>query len=255
MKVHNLGCSGGLAEGLFTTSFLLDGRILLDGGTGVGSLSLAQMNQIEAVLLTHAHMDHIAGVAMMLASISEQREKPITLAAPKAVLNAIQSHIFNWEIWPDFSKIPNEQTPILDYLELKPQQTTELNGYSVMPLPLSHTVPSFAYRIEQCDQAFCFFGDTGPTDLVWQVLNQQPVSDLFIELSYSQEFDELAAISKHYTSQTLIEDLAKLEIPAKVHLMHLKPGAEDRIIEEFLARSQSLPHQFDLCQKINTFMV
>lgn len=255
MKVQNLGCSGGLAEGLFTTSFLLDEHTLLDGGTGVGRLSLAQMNQIETVLLSHAHMDHIAGVAMMLASLSEHRDKPLILAAPKEVLEALKTHILNWVIWPDFSKIPNEQTPILEYLELVPMQVVEVNGYQVMPIPLSHTVPSYAYRISKGECAFCFFGDTGPTELVWQTLNQQPVSDIFIELSYSHESNELAAISKHYTSDTLAEDLGKLEEPSKVHIMHLKPGAEAQIIAEFSERAKSLPHRFDLCSETESFTI
>lgn len=255
MKVQNLGCSGGLAEGLFTTSFLLDEHTLLDGGTGVGRLSLAQMNQIETVLLTHAHMDHIAGVAMMLASLSEHPDKPLILAAPKEVLEAVKTHILNWVIWPDFSKIPNEQTPIIEYLELVPMQAVEVNGYQVMPIPLTHTVPSYAYRISKGECAFCFFGDTGPTELVWQTLNQQSVSDIFIELSYSHESDELAAISKHYTSDTLAEDLGKLEEPSKVHIMHLKPGAEAQIIAEFSERSKSLPHRFDLCSETETFTI
>ncbi len=255
MNVQNLGCSGGLAEGQFTTSFLLDGCTLLDGGTGVGKLSLEQMNQIETVLLTHAHMDHIAGVAMMLASLSEHRKTPVTLAAPKEVLEAIKTHILNWVIWPDFSKIPNEQAPILQYLELAPMQTEDINGYQVMPIPLAHTVSSYAYRISRGEKAFCFFGDTGPTELVWQTLNQHPVSDLFIELSYSKESDELATISKHYTSVTLAEDLSKLEGPAKVHIMHLKPGAEDQIMAEFSGSSKSLRHSFDLCSETETFMI
>lgn len=149
MNVQNLGCSGGLAEGLFTTSFLLDEHTLLDGGTGVGRLSLAQMNQIETVLLTHAHLDHVAGVAMMLASLAEHRDKPLILAAPSEVLEAVKTHLLNWVVWPDFSKIPNEDSPILEYLELAPLQTVELNGYQVTPIPLSHTVPSYAYRISK----------------------------------------------------------------------------------------------------------
>jgi cAMP phosphodiesterase len=256
VNVQNLGCSGGLAEGLFTTSFLLDEHTLLDGGTGVGRLSLAQMNQIETVLLTHAHLDHVAGVAMMLASLSEHRDKPLILAAPSEVLEAVKTHLLNWVVWPDFSKIPSEDSPILEYLELAPLQTVELDGYQVTPIPLSHTVPSYAYRISKKDEgAFCFFGDTGPTDLVWQVLNQQPVSDIFIELSYSRDSAELAAISRHYTSDTLADDLAKLEAPAKVHVMHLKPGSEDQIIAEFYARSSALPHSFDLCNEIETFPI
>lgn len=90
---------------------------------------------------------------------------------------------------------------------------------------------------------------------MWQVLNQQPVSDIFIELSYSRDSAELAAISRHYTSDTLADDLAKLEAPAKVHVMHLKPGSEDQIIAEFFARSSALPHSFDLCNEIETFSI
>jgi cAMP phosphodiesterase len=213
------------------------------------------MNSIETVLLTHAHMDHVAGVAMMLASLSEHRDKPLVLAAPKEVVEAVKTHLLNWVIWPDFSKIPNEESPILEYLELAPLQTVGLNGYQVTPIPLSHTVPSFAYRITREVSAFCFFGDTGPTDLVWQVLNQQPVSDIFIELSYSRDSSELAAISKHYTSDTLAVDLTKLEAPTKVHIMHLKPGAEDHIMTEFFAHSDALPHSFDLCNEIEAFSI
>ena len=81
------------------------------------------------------------------------------------------------------------------------------------------------------------------------------MSDIFIELSYDRDSAELATISKHYTSVTLGEDLAKLEEPCKVHIMHLKPGGEDHIIAEFTERSKALPHRFDLCHEIETFNI
>lgn len=247
MKVESLGSAGGIGNGNFTTCFSVDDRLLLDGGTGVGRLSLTAMNRLELVLITHSHIDHISGLAMMLASLSVDRASPLKIAAPKPVLDALKQHILNWVIWPDFSKIPNETSPIIEYLELNELETYEFCGYQILPVPVTHTVPSYAYRIEREGRSFCFFGDTGPTESVWQVLNERPVSDLFVELSYTQEMDALATISGHYTTATLIGDLAKLTLPVRVHLMHLKPGIEGAIMEEFAKGSEGTLHSYALC--------
>ena len=43
MKVRVLGCSGAIAQGCKTTSFLVDQDMLIDAGTGVGDLSRDEM--------------------------------------------------------------------------------------------------------------------------------------------------------------------------------------------------------------------
>ena len=60
MQIRILGCSGAIARGCHTTSFLLDDDLLVDAGTGVGDLTLDEMAGIDDVLLTHSHLDHIA---------------------------------------------------------------------------------------------------------------------------------------------------------------------------------------------------
>ena len=64
MKVRVLGCSGAIAKDCRTTSFLVDGEILVDAGTGVGDLTLDEMRQIDHVLLSHSHLDHIAALPL-----------------------------------------------------------------------------------------------------------------------------------------------------------------------------------------------
>ena len=45
MRLRVLGCSGGIGgRHLRTTSFLVDSDVLLDAGTGVGDLSLAELS-------------------------------------------------------------------------------------------------------------------------------------------------------------------------------------------------------------------
>ena len=48
MRLRVLGCSGGIGgRHLRTTSFLVDSDILIDAGTGVGDLSLAELSLID----------------------------------------------------------------------------------------------------------------------------------------------------------------------------------------------------------------
>jgi len=52
MKVRILGCSGGIGgRHLRTTSILVDSDILIDCGTGVADLSIAELAQIDHVFL------------------------------------------------------------------------------------------------------------------------------------------------------------------------------------------------------------
>lgn len=231
MELRVLGASGGVTRAGATTAFLLDQRVLLDGGTGVGSLDLAEMERIDALLLTHAHLDHIAGAALMLASVIDRRTTPLTIYAPAEVLDTLKAHLFNWQIWPDFSVLPTEEQPVLRYQPILPAQRFEIEDLSIEAVPLSHTVPSFAYLIEREGRGFCFCGDTGPTETLWQRINGRgDIEQLFIELSYPAEEAEIAKVSGHYDITGLAQDLKKLQQPLTVQLMHAKPGYEQRLI-------------------------
>jgi hypothetical protein len=45
MQIRVLGCSGSIAAGSRTTSFLVDDDVLVDAGTGVGDLTLDEMTR------------------------------------------------------------------------------------------------------------------------------------------------------------------------------------------------------------------
>ena len=53
MRLRVLGCSGGIGgRHLRTTSFLVDSDVLIDAGTGVGDLSLAELSLIDHIFLS-----------------------------------------------------------------------------------------------------------------------------------------------------------------------------------------------------------
>src|SRR5688572_25718925 len=128
MRIKVLGCSGGVGPGLRTTSLLVDDEILIDAGTGVGDLSLAQQRRIGRIFITHSHLDHVCGLAFMADNLFDLIERPIEVRATRETLGAIKDHIFNWKIWPDFSKLPNETNPLITFHEISPEQPIELGG-------------------------------------------------------------------------------------------------------------------------------
>ena len=115
MNIRILGCSGGIGVGLATTSMAIDHDILIDGGTGLGELTLDEMSAVRHIFLTHSHLDHIAGLPMLVDSIFERIHTPIVVHGRPETLAALREHVFNWVIWPDFSKLPNADRPVLRF--------------------------------------------------------------------------------------------------------------------------------------------
>src|SRR5205085_8090338 len=86
MRIKVLGCSGGVGPGLRTTSLLIDDEILIDAGTGVGELSLAQMRRIGNIFLTHSHLDHVCGLAFMADNLFDLIDRPVQVHATPETL-------------------------------------------------------------------------------------------------------------------------------------------------------------------------
>ncbi|HTJ96902.1 MAG TPA: 3',5'-cyclic-nucleotide phosphodiesterase, partial [Rhodocyclaceae bacterium] len=141
MKIRILGCSGGIGgRNLRTTSMLVDHDVLVDCGTGVADLSIAELAQIDHVFITHSHLDHIACLPLLIDTVGDMRQKPLTVHATDATLEILRSHIFNWAIWPDFSEIPNEEAPFMRYASLRVGETVTLGERKFTPIPANHTV-------------------------------------------------------------------------------------------------------------------
>ena len=97
MIVQVLGCSGSIAAGCRTTSFLLDDDVLVDAGTGVGDLPLEALARIEHILVSHSHLDHVLAIGLLADSVIRVRRMegkapiwvhalPETLADRKSVV-------------------------------------------------------------------------------------------------------------------------------------------------------------------------
>jgi len=244
MELRVLGCSGGIGANLFTPSLLVDDDILIDGGTGLSELTLDEMSRIRHIFVTHSHLDHIAGIPMLLDSVFEAIQQPLVLHAREETIRTLRKHIFNWQVWPDFSVLPSTEQPVLRFEVMQPGESVRVGARSVEMIAVNHSVPAAGYRVQNGVGSFAFSGDTTSNDGFWRALNQHANLDLLIvESAFPDQECELSIKSRHYCPQLLADDLKKLQHRPRLFLTHLKPGSEDTIINQCRERIDALPVQ------------
>lgn len=234
MKLRVLGCSGGIGgRHLRTTSFLVDHDMLLDGGTGVGDLSLAELTLIDHVFVTHSHLDHIASIPLLVDTVGDMRNRPLTIYSSESTLTILRNHIFNWSIWPDFSEIPTPERPFLRYQPVRVGEALEIGGRRITPLPANHTVPALGYQFDSGAASLVFTGDTTTCDELWKAVNKiRNLRYLIIETAFSNREKPLAVASKHLCPSMLAEELSKLQHSPEIFVTHLKPGQIELTMQE-----------------------
>jgi ribonuclease BN (tRNA processing enzyme) len=234
MRIRVLGCSGGIGRGSRTTALLVDNDVLIDAGTGLGDLALEDIDSIRHVFLTHAHLDHVAGLPMLADRIfDEQIGTPLTVYAREETLRAIQDHLFNGVIWPDFAKLPSAEKPMLRYFVCSPGDTITIGNRNFYAIDVMHSVPSLGFTVQNSGGVFAVSGDTKTNETLWPVLNAcDDLKVLVIEVSFPDEMQELAGIAGHYTPKTLTDDLKHLQHEPEIWLTGMKPGEEAHIFDQ-----------------------
>lgn len=237
MKLKILGCSGGIGGSLRTTSMLLDHDILIDAGTGVGDLSIAELTAIDHVFVTHSHMDHVTSIPFLADTVGGMRTKPITVHATRETLAILRDHLFNWKLWPDFSQIPDARNPVLRYEAIEIGVPVRLGGRAITAVPANHVVPAVGFQIDSGKASLVFTGDTTTNDAIWPHVNRIPnLRYLIIETALSDRERELAVASKHLCPSLLAAELSKLKGSPEIYITHLKPREAELIMEEIASR-------------------
>ncbi|MEY8877173.1 MAG: MBL fold metallo-hydrolase [Leptothrix sp. (in: b-proteobacteria)] len=229
MNLHVLGCSGSIGLDCRTTSFLLNERLLIDAGSGVGDLTVDQLAQIDDIVLSHSHLDHILGVPLLADSVMQRRRarlpfSPIRVHGLPPTIDALQRHVFNNLIWPDFTRLPSAERPILELVPIEVGQRLTLAGLSIEVLPAAHTVPACGFAVETASGWWVYTGDTGPNPALWQALKGRRLAQLVIETAFGDEDRALAEVSRHLCPSLLADELGQLDAEMPIAITHVKPG-------------------------------
>lgn len=223
---------------------LVDHDILVDAGTGVGDLSLAELTRIDHIFLTHSHLDHVASIPFLVDTVGDLREAPLTVWALPETIDALRKHVFNWVIWPDFSEIPTPEAPRLLFRPVAVGQVVEVGARKVTVLPANHTVPAVGYALEAGNGSFVFTGDTTAHPPLWEAINRlKNLRYLVIETAFSDSEADLAERSRHINPSMLARELSNLRSRPEVFVTHLKPSQIDLIMAEVTLRAAKFKPQ------------
>jgi ribonuclease BN (tRNA processing enzyme) len=148
-------CSGYLVE--------WDGtRVLLDCGSGVLArmLRLARIDEIEAVIVSHAHPDHCLDlIALRYGAVygpEPLSRLPRLLVGPgvRDVLHALGEALApGSDFWGVF-----------ELSEYDPETPLAIGGATLRFAPTRHYVPCWAVRFEWRGRTFVYTADTGPSE-------------------------------------------------------------------------------------------
>jgi cAMP phosphodiesterase len=236
MRLRVLGCSGGFGFGLRTSAFLVDDDVLIDAGTGVGDLTYDEMRCIDHVFVTHSHLDHVASIPLLVDTLLGERHEPLVVHAQQTTIDALRAHLFNGQIWPDFTTLPSLEAPALRFEAIEPGEVARVGQRRFEAIEVNHAVAAVAFRCAGETGSFCFSGDTSTNDTLWPALNAAgPLDWLIVELGFPNRESELADLAKHYCPTLLARDLAKLDACPPIAVTHLKAGSEAETMAELEA--------------------
>ncbi|MDT8422598.1 MAG: 3',5'-cyclic-nucleotide phosphodiesterase [Desulfuromonadales bacterium] len=233
MKVQVLGNFGSRSPGHYTTALLLNDTFAVDAGTVALMLPIDQQARVDDVLLTHAHLDHVADLPFLVDNVFVSRSTPIRVWGPPQVLDVVHKHFFNNQVYPDFTVIPPGK-PAIRLCPLVAGEVAEIAGLKIAWVEMNHTVYAAGYCISDGDATILVSGDTTTTEALWRMGRTAVNLKLaFVETSFPNDMAALATLSGHLTPALLKEELAKLdrpEVPALIS--HIKPQFREQIHRE-----------------------
>jgi cAMP phosphodiesterase len=204
----------------------VDGKLAIDAGALTASLPLEKLLEVDDIVLTHSHFDHVKDVPLLSDLLVGRRTKPVRVHASRACARTLRESVFNDKLWPDFTRIPDRRRPVLEIRAFDPEKPFRAGRYAIRPVPVSHPVESVGFVLSDGKSSIAISSDTGPTSRFWSKVNgERRLKALLVELSFPNALQALADLSGHLTPRTLATELQKLErngVP--ILLYHLKPA-------------------------------
>lgn len=208
------------------TTLVVNDTLAIDGGSLGTGLGLPEQRRVRSVVVTHSHADHIASLPVFLAEVYPFLDGPVSVLSVPEVIGALREHVFNDLVSPDFRGIdlPRGGGRGLRYVEIEPLVPFEVEGLRATAVEVNHTVRTIGLILEDDRSAVVVTSDTHHTDEIWRLANRlERLKAIYVDVSYPDEMESLAAVSKHLTPRSLALELGKLQRPAQILAVHLKP--------------------------------
>jgi phosphoribosyl 1,2-cyclic phosphodiesterase len=228
--------SAGPTAGHPLTGFLIDGVLAVDAGPLGHALTVDEQAAVTDVLLTHSHIDHVAGLPVFLDTVYRTRPAcPVVHGLPHT-LGTLRSDLFNGRLMPDFIDMSRVLPPFLRVKEVTPDRPFMVGKYTITPLAVQHTVPTVGYVIDDGEIAVALLTDTAPVLPVFDRVADTPrLVAVFLECSFPRRMAELAKVTTHLTTEQFLDAAGQFPDHVRKYAVHIKPRFWDEVTAEVTA--------------------
>jgi len=234
ISIQVLGSGGPESGERASASYLVkqDGkaRVLIDFGGGAFlrfAQAKAKIEDLELILLTHLHIDHVAGLpALMKAGYFSERTETLNVLGPKGneYFPGLKEYLqlqFGpkgaYRYMSDILSSESESFSLLSY-EVGSKKNMLFKSLKVAAIPVNHgIVPTLAYKVELDGKSIVFSGDTTAQSEALETLSK----DVDILIAHHAISAEACRFAKglHMTPQRIAE-VAALAKPKRLLLSH-----------------------------------
>lgn len=216
------------------TCFILNDTIAIDAGSLAMALDDKVRELVKDVVLTHAHLDHIAGLPLFLDDQFSTISEPLRIHASSEVIEILERDVFNWSIYPRFSELRNQFGPVVEYRTFDAASILRIGSVEITPVAVNHKVPCSGFVISENGHSIAITGDTAEMESYWETVNRRnDLSALLIECAFPDELSDLAENSHHLTPSALAGELTKFRLSnCPVFVINIKPAYRERVIDQ-----------------------
>jgi len=158
MKVHFLGTGAGNFRGSRRQpcSAFLEGLLLDCGAGATGRLhDIGRFGDVEAVLISHLHSDHVAGIFdFLLHTLITGRKRPLVVVSPPGLRGVVQAML-------DVKGTVVDPAQLYDFRLLEGDRVeTQVGPWKIRSVPLDHSILNLGYLLSTEGVSVFYTGDT-----------------------------------------------------------------------------------------------
>jgi len=238
MKIQLLPSSfesdGAASQRQHLSCIIVDDTVAFDAGSLALACSDDQRKTIRDVVISHVHLDHIAGLPFFIDDLYSTLSEPIRVHSTAEMITALERDIFNWTIYPRFSELSNSNGPVLEYKAFEAGREFRAAHLKIMPIAVNHGVQSFGFVVSDGDKSLGITGDTAHTGEIWTQFSRiDNLSAVLVECAFPDDLGELAEKSHHMTPVLLGRELRQFtKIGVPIYVVNIKPVFREQVVDQ-----------------------